>query len=103
MYVVATGPNLVEAGGIRTPVLGRPPLHRVEPEARDLLAFDQPRVGAVFATDHTRDAVLVLGDDMLGEEVAHGRGLDDVVVDTDEDEVFNFHLMPPGPSRYPRA
>ena len=38
-----------------------------------------------------RHAVLVLGDDVLGEEFAERRRLDHVVVDADEDQVFRLH------------
>ena len=94
--VVAAGTHLVEAGRIGSPVLRRPALHRVETEARDLLAFDQPGVGPVVSPNHAGNAVLVLGGDVVGEEVAERRRLDHVVVDADEDEIFGLHATPPG-------
>ncbi len=49
--VVATGADLVEARRVAAPVLRRPALHGVEPEGGDLLALDEPGVGAVGSAD----------------------------------------------------
>jgi hypothetical protein len=75
-------------------VLGRTALHRVETERRDLLALDQPCVGAVVATDDARHAIAVLRGNVLGEEVGERRRLHHVVVDADEDQIFGSHGAP---------
>ena len=70
---------------------------RVQPEARDLVALDQPRRRCRRRLrDHRGYVVAVLGREVIQEEVAHRRRLDEVVVDAHQDQVFELHRFPLG-------
>ena len=106
VHVERARPHLVEARGIGTPALAGAALHRVEAEAGDLLALDQPGVGPVVAADDAGDPGLELRRHVICEVLGQRRRLDDVVVDADEDEIFRAHPAPPGlvvPRLYIRA
>ena len=86
-HVVAAGPDLVEALRLEAVLLLGPAGHRVEGgRLHDDLA-ELPDVGALVVADELGRPVLVLGLEVVDEEV--GR-LDDVVVDADQDEVVGI-------------
>ncbi len=86
--VVATRAHLVEGGGLDAVLLGGPAHHGVEAHVGDHVALEGPDVDAVVVVDDPRGAVLPLGRDPAVEHVG---GLDDVVVDAHEDEIFGLH------------
>ena len=94
VHVEGAGAHLVEAGGVGAPALTRPTLHRVEAEGGELLALDEPGVGAVLTADDPGHPRLELRGHVVGEVVGERRRLDDVVIDADEDEVFCAHPFP---------
>src|SRR5207248_6617043 len=82
----------VEARGVEAVLLGRATGDGVEPDVLRPLPLEEPVLAAVVVGEHLRGAVPVLRRDVPLE---HVRRLDDVVVDTDEDEVFDVHPAPP--------
>ena len=88
LHVVGALAELVEAGGVHPVFLGRAAGDRVEPDVRDVEVEELPGVGAVLAVLDPRRDVAVLRREVLLEHVG---GLHDVVVDTDENEVFGAH------------
>ena len=88
LHVVGALAQLVEAGRVHAVFLGRPAGDRVEPDVRDVEVEELPHVGAVGAVLDPRRDVLVLRRQVVLEHV--GR-LDDVVVDADQDEIFEAH------------
>ena len=86
--VVATGPHVVERLRVHRVLLGRTARDRVEPDVRQLRAHELPHVdAAVLAHEARRDLGVLLRQAAL-EQI--GR-LDRVVVDADQDEVFEAH------------
>ena len=90
--VVATLAHLLERGRLDAVLLGGTAHHGVEAHVGDEVALEGPHVGAVVVVDDARGAVLPLGRDAALEHVG---GLDDVVVDAHEDEIFGLHRAPP--------
>ena len=88
MDVEAPGPHLGVLGRVEVVLVGRAPGDRVEPDVGRALALELPDVTAAVGLDDVRDAVRVLRRPVLGE---HAAGLDDVVVDADQDEVLGVH------------
>ena len=88
LHVVGARAQLVEARRVHAVFLGRPAGDRVEADVRDVEVEELPHVGAVGAVLDARRDVLVLRGQVVLEHV--GR-LDDVVVDADEDHVFDAH------------
>ena len=89
LHVVGARPQLVEARRVHPVFLGRTAGHRVEPDVRDVEVEELPAVGAVFAVlDPWRDVALYFAGQVVLEHV--GR-LHDVIVDADEDEIFEAH------------
>ncbi len=86
--VVAAGSHLGERGGLDPVLLRWPAHHGVQSHVGDLVALVRPDVDAVVLVDDPRCPVLPLGRDPAVEHV--GR-LDDVIVDTHEDEIFGLH------------
>ena len=84
--VVAAGADLVETLGLQPVFLPGPPGDGVEGRGlHDHLAED-PDVGALLVADELGGAVLVLGRQVVDEQV---RRLDEVVVDADEDHFID--------------
>ena len=92
VHVVATDPHVLERGGLDAVLLGWPADHGVEPDVGDLVAVVEPHVRAVVPADELGRLVLVLGGQ---QPVEHAPGLDDVVVDADQDHVFSAHSVLP--------
>ena len=90
--VVAAGPHLGERGGLDAVLLGGPSHDGVQPDVGDLVALVGPDVDPAVLVDDPRGAVLPLGRHPALEHV--GR-LDDMVVDTHEDEILCVHGAPP--------
>ena len=90
--VVAAGAHLLEGGGFDAVLLGGPTHHGVEADVGDEVALERPHVGAVGVVDDLGGAVLPLGRHPALEHVG---GLDDMVVDAHEDEIFGLHRAPP--------
>ena len=82
--VVAAGPHLVEALRLDAVLLLGAPGDGVERRGLHHDLAEDPDVGALVVAHELRRPVLVLGVEVVGEQV--GR-LDEVVVDADEDEV----------------
>ena len=78
--VYSVGSRLYSSGG--------QPATAFEPDVGRALALELPDVTAAVGLDDARDAVGVLRRPMLRE---HAAGLDDVVVDADQDEVLGVH------------
>src|SRR6185437_15013607 len=95
VHVVTRWAHLVEVVRIASPVLGRPSLDGVEPEGGDLDALDEPRVGAVRPAHHPGHAILECRWDVIAVEARHGWWFDDVVVDADQNLVFDAHVLRP--------
>jgi hypothetical protein len=90
--VVATGPHLVEAGGLGAVLVPGSTRHRVEADVARLHPFPHPRLRAVVLLDDPGRAVLVLRRHPSLEQVPR---LDHVVVDRHEDEVVDVHENKP--------
>ena len=90
--VEAPRSHLAEARRFRTVLVRRASGDGVEADVGGPLALELPRIGPVVARDHLRRAVLPLGRDVT---VEHVRWFDDVIVDRDEDEIFDPHHVPP--------
>ncbi len=85
--VVAAGPHLVEALRLHAVLLLGAAGHGVERRGLHHDLAELPHVGALVVAHQLGRPVEVLGVEVVDEEV--GR-LDEVVVDTDEDEVVDF-------------
>ena len=94
VHVVRADPDLAEVAGVHAPLGADATGHRVEAEARHLVTLHQPDIRAVVLGDHRRHVFAVLRREVVHEEVAHGRRFYEVVVDTDEDHVFELHVLP---------
>ena len=92
VHVVAADPHVLERGGLDAVLLGRAADHGVEPDVGDLVAVVEPDVGAVVLADELGRLVLVLGGQ---QPVEHPPGLDDMVVDADQDHVLSAHSVLP--------
>jgi hypothetical protein len=90
--VVATGPHVVERLRIHRVLLGRPTRDGVQPDVGQLVAHELPHVDAALLTHEPRRDLGVLLRQTALEKI---RGFDGVIVDADQDEVFELHLVPP--------
>src|SRR5262249_41052926 len=86
--VEATGTDLREARRFDAVLLLRATGDGVQPHVGDLGALVQPDIGVVVLVHDARRAVLPHVGEVLVEQV---RWLDDVVVDADEDQIFELH------------
>ena len=89
--VVATGPHVVERLRIHRVLLGRTARDRIQPDVRQLLVLERPHIDATLLADELRRARRVLVGESTLEEV--GR-LHHMVIDADENEVFQPHANP---------
>ena len=86
--VPAALPHLVEGRGLEAVLLGRAADDGVEPDVGELLALEEPGVAAVLPPDEPGR----LRPPPLGQvALEHVGGLDDVVVDADQDQVLHAH------------
>ena len=85
--------HLLERNRLETVLFLGPAGHGVEAESGRPLALDLPVMGAVGAALHGRRTILEARRDVLDE---HVRGLDEVIIDADENQIGNFHTkLPP--------
>ena len=89
-------PHLRERARVQAPLLLGPRHGRVEPEDPELLALELPVLLAVRLAYEPRRAVLVLRGHVVLEQV--GR-LDGVIVDAEDDHVFDVHVDLPASHR----
>ena len=85
--VVGAGAHLREGHRIETPVLLRPPDHRVQCDRAGDVALELPLLHAGFGDDDPRGLVGVLRRHVTLEHVG---GLDHMVVDADQDHVLKL-------------
>ena len=90
--VVTAGPHLVEALRLHAVLLLGPAGDGVQGRGLHHDLTEDPDIGAFVVAHQLGRSVPVLGRQMVGEEV---RWLDQMVVDTDEDEVIDFGHGPP--------
>ena len=97
--VVGAGPHLGQAGRLEPPLLLRPGDHGVEARREGRHPLEGPRLHTLLVGDQLGSLVLQVGRHVLLEHVG---GLDDVVVDAHENQVFGSHGGSSGEGRWPR-
>ena len=86
--VVGTGTHLGVSGRVESPLLLRPRNHGIEPHHRHLLVLVDPLVHALVVVHDVGGFVDVAGGNVFPE---HVRGLNDVIVDADQNHVIRLH------------
>jgi hypothetical protein len=84
--------HLVVGDGLAAIFLANPADHGIEPNVARAAPFVEPVLDALFIATELGHQVLVLNRCMV---VIHRRRLDDMVVDADDDHVFEFHVPVP--------